>query len=132
MADTTGPAPCPEVGGRRTGFGCLGIPSPRTTVGWWAWSGTATAGLDSVTCIDPHQRWGQPISASSQPGRVRTSRRLLVEAADLVVSQPVEDQGEELTGRRHPGDVAAPPVGDAVEAVPDRGATVIAGHGFHR
>ena len=132
LADTTGPAPCPRVGGRRTGFGCLGIPSPRTTVGWWAWSGTATAGLDSITCIDPHHRWGQPILASSQPGRVRTSRRLLVEAADLVVSQPVVDQDQQFAGGRHLGDVVTAPVGDAVEAVPDRDATVIAGHGFHR
>ena len=123
------------VGGRRTGFGCLGIPSPRTTVGWWAWSGTATAGLDSITFIDPHQWWGQPIVASSQPGRVRTSRCFLlvvVEAADLVVAEPVKHEGEEFAGCCHFGDVVAASLGNAVEAVPDRGAAVIAGHGFHR
>lgn len=135
LLDTTGLAPGPVVGGRRTGFGCLGIPSPRTTTGWWAWSSTATAGLDSITFIDPHHQVGSadPV-ASSQPGRVRTSRHLHhvvvfgVEAADLMVTQPVEDQGEEFAGCCHLGDVVASSVGDAVEAVPDRGAAVIAGH----
>jgi hypothetical protein len=114
--DTTGLAPGPLVGGRRTGFGCLGIPSPRTTVGWWAWSSTATAGLDSITFIDSHRQVGSadPV-ASSQPGSVRTSRHLHhvvvvgVEAADLMVTQPVEHQGEEFAGCCHLGDVVSAP-----------------------
>ncbi len=55
-----------------------------------------------------------------------------MEAADLVVSQPVEHQGEELAGSRHPGDVAAPAVGDPLEAVTNRSTTVVAGHRLNR
>lgn len=78
---------------------------------------------------------GSADPANSQPGRVRTSRRLLhiaVEAADLMVPESVEHQSEEFASGSHSGDVAAPTLGDAGEAVPDRGTTVIAGNRLHR
>jgi hypothetical protein len=59
-------------------------------------------------------RW-EPRDTELASGRVRTcSRRPLLETADVAVSEAEVDEGEELAGRRHPGLVNSPTLGQAV------------------
>ena len=115
--------------------GCLDIPSPRTSgVVGMERSGHSWAELNH---LPRPAGWGSCRSTSLQPCRARTSRHLLpgiagMEAADLVISQPVVDESEQLAGRSHPADVAAPAFSHSPIRDPDRGATVVAGHRFDR
>ena len=72
--------------------------------------------------------WGSCRSSSSQPGRVRASRRLgRREAADLAVAQAVVDEREDLARQRDACFVLAAPFGDlAVLRVEDVAAVIAA------
>src|SRR5271165_2202216 len=64
--------------------------------------------------------WRATVIAELASNRVRRSRGLRgLETADLAVSEPVEDEGKELSGHRHPGLVAAPALGDPVVVGPE-------------
>ncbi len=88
---------------------------------------------NGLTQIDGHAtKWGPRRYSSSRPGCVRAcSSGLPIQAADLAVAQPVVDQLEQFSGRRHLGDLdaglSAAPLGDATEGRFDRGAAVVAG-----
>src|SRR5271166_241548 len=97
------------------------------------WSGPVTgAGAASHSFVDHRHDGVRPRSnglnqedrprlrratafAELASNRVRRSRGLgRSETADLVVSEPVEDEREELSGHRNPGLVAPPALGDPV------------------
>ena len=110
-------------------FGCLDIPSPRTTgVVGMERSGHSRAELNH---IPRPAEWGSCRYTSLHPDRVRTSRCVL-QATDLSVTEPLVDQREQLAGRSDPADVASPAFSDSLVGVADRGATVVAGHRFDR
>ena len=70
--------------------------------------------------------------------RARTGLRRWVsllldgQAADSSVPEAVVDEGEKLAGRRHPADILAPPIGDAVLVGPDRCRAPLARRGLDR
>ena len=107
-------------------FGCLDIPSPRTTrVVGMERSGHSRAGLNHIS------RRGSCRYTSSQPDGARTSRHV-VEATDLSVAEPVVDEREQLAGGSDPTDVAAAPFRHPPVGVPDGWAAVVAGDRLDR
>src|SRR5438270_156897 len=94
-------------------------------------SGQSQAG--SVTSSTAPPGWEPCRYTNSRPGCVRSGSPRLPgpgEAADLAVAQAVEDEGEELAGDRHPGDVLAPAPADAGEVRAQLGPAPHVGHGF--
>ena len=111
-------------------FGCLDIPSPRTTgVVGMERCGHSRAELNHIR---RPATWGSCRYCELAACRARTSRHLALEATDLSVTEPVVDEGEQLAGRGDSTDVAAETFGDAPVGGPDGCATVVAGHGFDR
>jgi hypothetical protein len=78
--------------------------------------------------------WGHAVRRARRRGRVRTScrLRLLGEAADLAVAQPVVGQGQHPAGDRHPGLVLAATVSETVEVSSQLRAAVVAGDALNQ
>ena len=110
-------------------FGCLDIPSPRTTrVVGMERCGHSRAELNHIR---RPAEWGSCRYTSLQPDRARTSRRVF-QATDLSVAESVVDEREQLSRRGDPADIAAPPLSDPPIGVSDGGAAVVARHRLDR
>ena len=78
-----------------------------------------------------HHRLGAVSCRRATRRRCRRGERR-VEGADVVITQPVEHQGEQFAGGGHDADVAAAPGGDPVPVLPQAGLAGDALHGLDR
>ena len=109
------------------------IPSPRGAT----WSGATRVGRGERDQTEggDHATDAVMTCTITRPPRVRgCSRRRgsgrLRQAADVVIAQAEEDQHDQLAGRCHDTDVAAPAFPDPVAGLPEAGVTAL--HGLDR